>query len=79
MLNIKNRLPADGIFRALRSDAEILASVMTREQALKLGAVDPQPDAAIWQGTPEREEQMRKEREEARERYRREWGGNPDW
>jgi hypothetical protein len=39
---------------------------MTRDQALELGAADPHHDAAIWQGTPEHQDQMRKEREEAR-------------
>jgi hypothetical protein len=67
-LQLKTRLPADGVFRVLRSDAEILAEAMTRDQALELGAADPHHDAAIWQGTPEHQKQMRKEREEARER-----------
>ncbi len=78
-LQVKNRLPADGVFRVLRSDAEILASAMTRDQALELGAADPSQDAAIWHGTPEHEEAMRKERQEARARYAREWGRYPDW
>ena len=77
VLQLKTRLAAEGVFRVLRSDADILATAMTREQALALGAADPQQDAAIWQGTPEHQEQMRKERQEARERYRREWGRYP--
>ena len=77
VLQLKTRLAADGVFRVLRSDAGIRASAMTREQALALGAADPHQDAAIWQGTPEHQEQMRKERQEARERYRREWGQEP--
>jgi len=78
-LQVTTRLAADGVFAVLRSDAGILATAMTREQALALGAADPHRDAAIWQGTPEHQEQMRKERQEARERYRREWGRSPDW
>lgn len=79
VLQLKNRLPAEGVFPVLRSDAEILASVMTNDQARKLGAADPRQDAAIWHGTPEHEEQMKKERQEARDRYRREWGQEPGW
>jgi hypothetical protein len=50
---------------------------MTRDQALELGIADPQQDAAIWTNTPE--EHLRRERQEARERYRREWGQDPGW
>ncbi len=52
-----------------------LATAMTREQALAPGAADRQQDAAIWTDTPEHHEQVWKEREDARERYRR----DPDW
>ena len=55
----------------LRSDAEILADAMTRDQAHALGAADPQKDGAIWTGTPEGEEQLKKERREQLEEYKR--------
>lgn len=78
-LQVANRLPAVGVFRVLRSDADILAEAMTRDQALALGAAHPNEGGAVWAGTPEHEAQMKKERQEARERYRREWGQEPDW
>lgn len=77
-LGITTRLAADGVFRVLRSDAEILPKAMTRDQALELGAADPHQNAAVWTGTPEWEEEMRKERRQARERYRQMWGRYPD-
>ena len=45
-LQVKTRVAADGVFRVLRSDAEILAEAMTRDQALELGVADPHRDAA---------------------------------
>jgi hypothetical protein len=77
VLQLKTRLPADGVFRVLRSDADILASAMTRDQALALGAADPQQDAATWRDTPEGQEQLRKERREQLEKYERVWGRYP--
>jgi hypothetical protein len=50
---------------------------MTRDQALELGVADPQQDAAIWTATPEGQEQLRKERKEALERYKAMWGRHP--
>lgn len=79
VLRIKNRLSAEGVFRVLRSDAEILATAMTNDQARELGVADPSQDAAIWHGTPEDAAALKKEREEARERFRREWGREPGW
>jgi hypothetical protein len=79
-LQLKTRLSAAGVFRVLRDDAEILADAMTRDQALELGAADPHRDApAIWRDTPEGQEALRKERQEARERFKREWGRDPGW
>lgn len=79
VLQLKTRLPADGVFRVLRSDAEILAAAMTRDQALELGAADPAEGAAICTQTEEGQEALRKERQKARERYVREWGQQPGW
>ena len=76
-LQLKTRLPAVGVFRVLRSDVDILGRVQTREQALALGAADPQQDAATWAGTPEHEAQAQKERQEALERYKAMWGHYP--
>lgn len=52
---------------------------MTRNQALKLGAADPQENAAVWMETQEGQEALCRERQEARERYAREWGQQPGW
>ena len=76
-LQLKTRLSADGVFRVLRSDAEILATAMTHDQALELGAANPQQTAATWTNTPEGQEQLRQERREALERFKRKWGRYP--
>ncbi len=76
-LQLTSRLAAAGVFRVLQSDAEVLAEAMTRDQALELGAADPHEGAAIWTNTPDGQEELRKERQEALERYRREWGHYP--
>jgi G:T/U-mismatch repair DNA glycosylase len=54
-LQVTTRLAADGIFRVLRSDAEILATSMTRDQALELGVARADETAvATWQtGKPD--------------------------
>jgi hypothetical protein len=78
-LQVKTRLAAVGVFQVLRTDADSLAEAMTRNQALALGIADPQDDAAIWTNTPEGQERLRRERQEARERFQREWGRVPGW
>jgi hypothetical protein len=78
VLGLTTRLAADGVFRVLRADAELLAKAMTHDQALDLGAADPHEFAAVWTGTAEGQEQLKKERLEARERYRQMWGRYPD-
>ena len=77
-LGLTTRVAADGVFRVLRADGEILGQAMTRDQALALGAANPNAVGATWAGTPEAEEQARKERREAREHYRQMWGRYPD-
>lgn len=52
-LGLQTQVPVAGVLRALESDAEILASLSTREQAVELGLRDPNPDAAVWADTPE--------------------------
>jgi hypothetical protein len=76
---VTTRLAAAGVFRVLRSDADYLAEAVTRDQALELGIAGPQQDAAIWTNTPEGQEKLRRERQEARERFEREWGKVPGW
>ena len=67
------------VLGALREDAKVLVEAMTVDQARELGLANTEKDGAVWVGTKEHEEQMRKERQEARERYRREWGQEPGW
>ena len=54
-LQVTTRLGADGVFSVLRSDAGILATAMTREQAVELGAARPDESAAAkWEsGKPD--------------------------
>ena len=73
------RLDAAGVFRVLRDDAAIVAEAMTRDQVLELGAAVPQENAAVWTGTLEGQEALRREQQEAREQYQREWGRVPGW
>ena len=54
-LQVTTRLGAEGVFAVLRSDAEILATAMTREQALELGVARPdESSVAKWEtGRPD--------------------------
>jgi hypothetical protein len=69
--------------RLLEADADFIARMLTPQQQEALRARDP--DAlrhdrdAIWTATEAGQEALRKERQEARERYRREWGQAPNW
>ncbi len=78
-LQVTTRLAAAGVFRALRSDAETLAKALTRDQAHELGVANPYTETAIWTQTEEGQEALRQERQEARERYEREWGKPAPW
>jgi hypothetical protein len=78
-LQVTTRLVAAGVFQVLRSDAEILAEAMTRNQAEELGATHPYRERAMWVNTEEGQEALRQERQEARERYQRAWGKVPGW
>lgn len=67
--------------RLLEADVEFAANVATPDQKHVLRERDPAADAsadgAIWAESEEGQEQLRKERQEARERYFREWGRYP--
>ena len=78
-LQVTSRLAAAGVFSVLRSDAETLATALTRDQAQELGVTRPYHDAAIWTRTEEGQEALRQEGREARERFEREWGKPPSW
>ena len=69
--------------RLLEADAEFVASMMTGDQRQAIRAREPdpapEPGEATWAGTPEHQEQVKRERREAREAYRREWGTWPAW
>jgi hypothetical protein len=55
------------------ADAEVQASAITSEQAAELGLKDDDT-AAVWANTDEGRQAERREKREALERYRREWG-----
>ncbi len=64
----------------LRRDAELLTTTLSPEQAKLLGGdAKPTDGAAVWAGSPEAQEQARRERQEAIEAYTREWGRPPSW
>ena len=69
--------------RLLEADADFVSSMMTGDQRQALRAREPDPAPApgdaMWNATPEYQEQVKRERREAREAYRREWGVWPDW
>ena len=76
-MGLTAQVSAPGLIEALRSDADVLREAMTKEQALELGAADPQQNAATWAATPEGQEQLRNERKQALEKYREMWGNYP--
>ena len=78
-LGVTTRIAAEGVFAALRADADVRKTAMTSEQRLALGIAEPERYAATWVGTPEDEEQQKRDLHEARERYAREWGQQPGW
>ncbi len=69
--------------RLLEGDADFLAELVTPEQKQALLARHPEPPRlnrdAVWIHTDDGQEALRREREEARERFRREWGREPGW
>jgi hypothetical protein len=71
------RLSEHGAIRIPRSALKLPAGAPPTDQALALGAADPHKSAATWQGTREGQEELRKERQEALERYRGMWGRDP--
>jgi hypothetical protein len=73
-------LTIENVTKMLRSDVAIIRDVRTRNQHAALLGDRPEelePGATVWAGTPEANEQARKEKREALERYRREWGHYP--
>ncbi len=71
------QLNAASLLHVLESDAEVLATLSTTEQARELGTIDPNHGAATWVDTEEGQRQARKQREEARQRYRATSGNRP--
>ena len=63
-LGIATKIQAQGVFAALRADADFLKTAMTRDQATAIGAAGDAPGQAMWAGTPEQEEQVRRENRE---------------
>jgi hypothetical protein len=69
--------------RLLEADVEFVASMLTPAQQAALRERDPEAvrfdQEAIWTTTEAGQEALRRERQEARERYAREWGRQPGW
>jgi hypothetical protein len=69
--------------RLLDADAQFLATMVTPQQAEVIRASDPEAvrldREAFWQQTEAGQEALRRERQEVRDAYRREWGTNPGW
>ena len=67
--------------RLLEADAEFVAEMRTPTQAEELRDRDDvrHDREAVWVATDEGQAALRRDREEARQRYRDEWGMEPDW
>ena len=67
--------------RLLEADAEFVAAMRTPAQAEALRDSDDvrHDREAIWAATEEGQAALRRDREEARQRYRDEWGMEPGW
>jgi hypothetical protein len=63
------------LWQLLRTDADLLCSALTNEQRTQLGHKDP--PKVVWADSPEAKEQERREKQEALEAYKREWGHYP--
>ncbi|MGI8423042.1 MAG: hypothetical protein ACR2NO_02810 [Chloroflexota bacterium] len=69
------------VVRLLEADARVLADARTREQQAALQGLDPRTLAAsgaVWEQTAEGKAKDRAEKREAIERYRQEWGHDPE-
>lgn len=65
---------------ALRADADYWRTAATPEQRKLLGGdAKPKDGAVVWVDTDEGREQSRRELQERRDRYEREWGKPPPW
>ena len=71
------QLIAGRLLDLLRKDAELLATAMAAEQRKLLGGDDAKPAGAFWNDSDEGREWERLQRQEARDRYQREWGRPP--
>ena len=72
---VQGQVDADRIFELLREDAGYLARALTQEQATAMGA--KRDDEAVWTATDEGREAERKDKAQARRRYRDLWGHEP--
>lgn len=69
------QLQPERLWQLLRTDADLLRSALTTEQRTQLGHTDP--PLSVWAGTPEANEQERREKQERIEAYRRNTGHDP--
>jgi len=73
-------LGAPAVLELLRSDATHLTSIATTAQAAAAQSVTEQAligRTAMWEGSTEDNERIEREKREAVERYRQQWGRNP--
>jgi hypothetical protein len=73
---VQGQLHPERVWELLRADVEWLSTAVTAAQAEALGMRSEA--AATWGGTPEAVEAERKEKQQRREAYRRDWGREPD-
>ncbi len=72
---IAGQVDAERIFALLREDAGYLERALSQAQAEAMGA--KREDEAVWTGTDEGREAERKDKAQARRRYRDLWGHEP--
>lgn len=77
-LNPPLQIPAERVIELLRRDADVLLTAATPEQRAAIdGGTPDRANGAVWANSPAAVEQHRRERHQALERYRKEWGHDP--
>jgi len=73
------QLIAARLLDLFRRDAALLADAMTPAQREHLGGDDAKPKDVVWVDTDEGREQSRRDLQERRDHYQREWGQPAPW
>jgi len=74
---IAGQLDPERLWALLRADVETLSTAVTAEQATAMGAKPSDDEEAVWLATDEGREAERKDKAQARRRYRDLWGHEP--